>query len=108
MGEYCNSRIPTLHQCHADTIDTTVVGYTGHRKRPRNLALVPEGESTPWLSARLEPALAARVGAALAGAEVVGERRAGGETYTRIQTDLTVEILAGTGRHGRLTVVWMR
>ncbi|WP_327248528.1 hypothetical protein [Streptomyces sp. NBC_01320] len=44
----------------------------------------------------------------LAGAEVMGERRAEGETYTRIQTDLTVEILAGSSRHGTLTVVRMR
>jgi hypothetical protein len=50
---------------HADTTDAAVVGYTGPRKRPRNLALVPEGESTPRLSARIDPALAVRIGAAL-------------------------------------------
>ncbi|WP_331737165.1 hypothetical protein OG520_44190 (plasmid) [Streptomyces sp. NBC_00984] len=60
------------------------------------------------MSARLEPVLAARVGEALGGAVVVGERRAEGEPYTRVETDLVVEVLAGSGRHGTLTVVRMR
>ncbi|MGW2090094.1 hypothetical protein [Streptomyces sp. NPDC001880] len=56
----------------------------------------------------LEPVLAARVGEALSGAAVVGERRAEGEPYTRVETDLVVEVLAGSGRHGTLTVTRMR
>ncbi|MCX5345846.1 hypothetical protein [Streptomyces atratus] len=60
------------------------------------------------MSSRLEPVLAARVGEALGGATVVGERQAGGEPYTRVETDLVVEVLAGSGRHGTLTVVQMR
>ncbi|MEV7275145.1 hypothetical protein ACIQIG_33045 [Streptomyces bacillaris] len=31
-----------------------------------------------------------------------------GETYTGLVTDLVVEVLAGTGRHGTLTVVRAR
>ncbi|MET8406226.1 hypothetical protein [Streptomyces sp900116325] len=86
-----------------------VVGFTGPRLRPQHLALVVGDEdSQVRLSTRLEPVLAAHIGAALTDAEVVGERRAEGETYTRIQTDLTVEVLAGSGRHGTLTVVRMR
>ncbi|MEU0633408.1 hypothetical protein [Streptomyces sp. NPDC005989] len=60
------------------------------------------------MSARLEPVLAARVGEALSGEAVVGERRAEGEPYTRVETDLVVEVLAGSGRHGTLTVIRMR
>ncbi|MFE7268287.1 hypothetical protein ACFU9B_40865 [Streptomyces sp. NPDC057592] len=43
----------------------------------------------------------------MSGAAVVGERRAEGEPYTRVETDLVVEVLAGSGRHGTLTVVRM-
>ncbi|MFE7331866.1 hypothetical protein ACFU8W_44685 [Streptomyces sp. NPDC057565] len=95
---------------HADTVDGLVVGFTGPRHRPHHLALVVGDEdSQVRLSARLEPVLAAHIGtAALSGAEVMGERRTERETYTRIQTDLTVEILEGSGRHGTLTVVRMR
>ncbi|MCX5112220.1 hypothetical protein OOK13_44990 [Streptomyces sp. NBC_00378] len=60
------------------------------------------------MSARLEPVLAARVGEALSGAAAVGERRAEGELYTRVGTDLVVEVLAGSGRHSTLTVIRMR
>ncbi|MEU4507309.1 hypothetical protein [Streptomyces sp. NPDC024089] len=44
----------------------------------------------------------------LSGAAVVGERRAEGEPYTRVETDLVVEVLAGSGQHGTLTVTRMR
>ncbi|MFF7492916.1 hypothetical protein [Streptomyces rubiginosohelvolus] len=60
------------------------------------------------LFARLDPVLAGRTGDAVTAAEVVGERRAEGETYTRIQTDLVVEVLVGSGRHGTLTVTRVR
>ncbi|MFJ2876607.1 MULTISPECIES: hypothetical protein [unclassified Streptomyces] len=74
-----------------------------------NLALTVGDEGAPArMSARLEPVLAARIGEALDGAEVVGERRAEGELYTRVETDLVVEVVAGSGRHGILTVVRMR
>ncbi|MGW1411750.1 hypothetical protein [Streptomyces sp. NPDC002403] len=44
----------------------------------------------------------------MSGAVVVGERTAGGELYTRVETDLVVEVLAWSGRRGTLTVVRMR
>ncbi|MFE7795634.1 hypothetical protein [Streptomyces sp. NPDC057460] len=94
---------------HANTVDGLIVGFTGSRLRPQHLALVVGDEdSQVRLSARLEPILATHIGAALTDAEVIGERRAEGETYTRVQTDVTVDILAGSGRHGTLTVVRMR
>lgn len=94
---------------HADTADALVLGFTGPRFRPHHLALAVRDEGGPVrLWGRLEPVLAARIGTALAGAAVVGDRRAQGETYTRLETDLVVEVLAGSGRHGTLTVVRLR
>ncbi|MEU6926034.1 hypothetical protein [Streptomyces sp. NPDC046631] len=94
---------------HADTADALVLGFNGPRRRPHHLALTVGDEGAPArMSARLEPVLAARIGEALDGAEVVGERRAEGEPYTRVETDLVVEVLAGSGRHSILTVVRMR
>ncbi|MFD4034428.1 MmcQ/YjbR family DNA-binding protein [Streptomyces sp. NPDC058637] len=93
---------------HADTVEARVVGFTGTRRRPRNLALVPAGAARPRLSARLDPVLAARVGTALLGALATGQRPAHGEPCTGLETDLVVEVLAGTGRHGTLTVVRLR
>ncbi|MEI5032359.1 DNA ligase [Streptomyces sp. S1A(2023)] len=94
---------------HADTQDALVVGYFGPRRRPYRLALAIGDEGGPIrLSARLDPVLAGRIADALTAAEVVGERRAEGETYTRVDSDLTVEVLAGSGRHGTLTVTRMR
>ncbi|CAM5551880.1 hypothetical protein SBADM41S_07762 [Streptomyces badius] len=66
-------------------------------------------QSGPRLSAPLDPALAARLGVLLADAPTTGEHRtATGETYTALDTELVVEVLAGTGRHGTLTVVRAR
>ncbi|MFD3820236.1 hypothetical protein ACFWRZ_34685 [Streptomyces rubiginosohelvolus] len=94
---------------HADTTDARVVGFVGPRRRPRRLALLPAGESRPRLSAPLDPVLAARLGAFLADAPVEGEHLAdAGETYTALATELVVEVLAGTGRHGTLSVVRAR
>ncbi|MFJ1847056.1 DNA ligase [Streptomyces sp. NPDC088146] len=94
---------------HADTVDGLVLGFTGPRLRPHHLALAVGDEGGPVrLSGRLEPVLAARIGTVLAGVEAIGERRAGGESYMRVETDLVVEVLAGTGRHGTLTVTRMR
>ncbi|MFD3641559.1 hypothetical protein [Streptomyces griseus] len=94
---------------HADTTDAKVAGTAGPRRRPRRLALIPAGESRPRLSAPLDPALAACLGALLADAPQTGERRtATGETYTALTTELVVEVLAGTGRHGTLNVVRVR
>nr|WP_202461990.1 DNA ligase [Streptomyces sp. SID8374] len=94
---------------HADTEDALVVGYLGPRRRPHRLALAIGDEGGPIrLSARLDPVLAGRIGEALTAAEVIGERRADGETYTWVDSDVTVEVLAGSGRHGTLTVTRMR
>lgn len=93
---------------HADTVDARVVGATGPRGRPRALALLLPGSTRPRLSARLAPALAARIGSALAGAPATGEHRAGDETYTALSTELVLEVLAGSGRHGTLTVARIR
>ncbi|MFF3974842.1 hypothetical protein ACFYZ6_33985 [Streptomyces rubiginosohelvolus] len=49
------------------------------------------------------------IGAALAAAPVTGERRTrDAETYTALGTELLVEVLTGSGRHGTLTVVRIR
>lgn len=94
---------------HADTEDALVVGYLGPRRRPHRLAPAVGDEGGPIrLTTRLDPVLAGRIGEALTAAEVVGERRAEGETYTRVESDLTVEVLAASGRHGTLTVTRMR
>lgn len=93
---------------HADTTDMRVVGSVGPRRRPRRLALLP-AEERPRLSAPLDPVLAARLGALLADAPATGEHRTEtGETYTALVTGLVVEVLAGTGRHGTLSVVRAR
>ncbi|MFE7113726.1 hypothetical protein ACFU98_47215 [Streptomyces sp. NPDC057575] len=94
---------------HVDTVDALVLGFTGPRLRPHHLVLAVGDEGGPArVSARLEPVLAARVGEALSGAAVVGEWRAEGEPYTRMETDVVVEVLAGSGRHGTFTVIRMR
>ncbi|MER6499180.1 DNA ligase [Streptomyces sp. NPDC001455] len=94
---------------HADTVDALVVGFVGPRHRVHRLALMVGDEGGPVrLSARLDPVLAARVSAVLAGAETIGEQYAEGEPYTRVETGLVVEVLAGSGRHGTLTVTRMR
>ncbi|MET8378084.1 ATP-dependent DNA ligase [Streptomyces microflavus] len=94
---------------HADTEEALVVGYLGPRRRPHRLALAIGDEGGPIrLSTRLDPVLAGRIADALTAATVVGERRAEGETYTRVESDLAVEVLASSGRHGTLTVTRMR
>ncbi|MGC5401910.1 hypothetical protein ACPXCP_39990 [Streptomyces sp. DT20] len=94
---------------HADTQDTLVVGYTGPPRRPHRLALLVGDEGGPVrLSARLEPALAVQIGDALADGFGTDQRRAQGETYHHIETDVMVEVLAGSGRHGTLRVVRTR
>ncbi|MDX3488480.1 hypothetical protein [Streptomyces sp. ID05-18] len=61
------------------------------------------------LSARLAaPGLASRVGAVLADAPAMGEHRTDVETYTGLDAGLVVEVLAGSGRHGTVTVVRIR
>ncbi|WP_326763474.1 hypothetical protein OG978_01725 [Streptomyces sp. NBC_01591] len=83
---------------HADTVDALALGFTGPRLRPHHLVL-PVGDEggSARVSARLGPVLAARVGETLTGTTVVvGERAGRGESYTRVETDLVVEVLAGS------------
>ncbi|MET8748409.1 hypothetical protein, partial [Streptomyces sp. NPDC004728] len=102
---YLSGRRRWLKVRHADTVDALVLGFTGSRLRPHHLVLAVGDEGGPArVSARREPVLAARVGEALSGMAVVGEWRAEGEPYTRTETDMVVEVLAGSGRHGTLTV----
>ncbi|MEU3433138.1 hypothetical protein [Streptomyces sp. NPDC006863] len=107
-GPYPFARRGWVKIRHADTVDARVAGTAGPRRRPHRLALLLPGASRPRLSARLDSVLATRVGEALAGAPVMGQRRTGEETYTVLDTDLVVEVLAGTGRHGTLTVTRIR
>ncbi|MEV7659961.1 hypothetical protein AB0O39_38115 [Streptomyces anulatus] len=76
---------------------------------PRRFALLPAKEGRPRLSAPLEPALAARLGTPLTDTPAAGKQRTEtGQTYTGLTTELVVEVLAGTGRHGTRTVVRAR
>ncbi|MCX4679056.1 hypothetical protein OG413_27745 [Streptomyces sp. NBC_01433] len=93
-----------------DTVEAAVVGFTGPRARPRRrrLALVPAGGAEVRLSARLVAGLAGRIGRELAAAGEAGGEVIEGETYTGLDTGLVVEVLAGPGRHGILTVTRIR
>ncbi|MFE9701534.1 ATP-dependent DNA ligase [Streptomyces sp. NPDC006270] len=93
---------------HADTADARVSGPPARAAAPRALALFLDGESRPRLSDRLAPALATRISAALADAPTTGERRTDDETYIGLDTGMVVEVLAGSCRHGTLTVVRIR
>ncbi|MFD8469060.1 hypothetical protein ACFV10_28630 [Streptomyces cyaneofuscatus] len=98
---------------HADTEDWTVVGYVGPRGRPRRLALTPTVEAAGEaarvrLSGPLAAGLAAQIGRAIAGLPDAGRASAEGEPYVRADTGVVVEVLAGSGRHGTLTVVRIR
>ncbi|GGW17696.1 DNA ligase [Streptomyces globisporus] len=108
QGTYPFGRRAWVKIRHADTVDARVLGSIGRRRRPHRLALLLAGASRPRLSARLDAVLAARIGAVLAAAPVTGERRTGEETYAGLDTELVVEVLAGSGRHGTLTVVRIR
>jgi hypothetical protein len=57
---------------------------------------------------KLNGVLAAQLGAVLARAGGTGPALADGEPYEGLDTELVVEVLVGTGRHGTLTVVRMR
>ncbi|WP_228994364.1 DNA ligase [Streptomyces sp. DH8] len=98
---------------HAETEDWVVVGYVGPRGRPRRLALEPlEGEGTTAgrvrLSGPLAASLAVQVGRVIAVLPDGSRDRTEKESYVRVNTGLVVEVLAGSGRHGTLTVVRAR
>ncbi|WP_221355422.1 hypothetical protein [Streptomyces beigongshangae] len=89
---------------HADTVDVTVVGFTGTARHPKALAVrLPDG--CVALSQRLTTALASVVGPHL----VLQAGRAStkaGDAYTPAAGDVVVvEVVAGTTRHSVVTVV---
>ncbi|UZI33934.1 DNA ligase [Streptomyces sp. VB1] len=95
---------------HADTEDWKVVGYVGSRGRPRRLALAPEEgpAGRVRLSGPLAAGVAVQVGRVIAGLPGGGRAGAEGEAYVQVDTGVVVEVLAGSGRHGTLTVVRVR
>ncbi|WP_399553866.1 DNA ligase (plasmid) [Streptomyces anulatus] len=95
---------------HAETEDWMVVGYVGPRGRPRRLALESTEGAEGWvrLSGPLAASLAVQVGRVIAGLPDGSRDRAEKESYVRVDTGLVVEVLAGSGRHGTLTVVRVR
>ncbi|MFF0766154.1 hypothetical protein ACFYWH_40120 [Streptomyces sp. NPDC003737] len=96
-------------QRHADTFDGTVVGYTGPPARPHHLAVrLPDGRVA--LSQRLTSVLATQIGARLAGSSTTRRGRTlEGDVYRMLTGDgPIVEVLAGSTRHGVLTVVRAR
>lgn len=91
---------------HADTVDATVVGFTGTPRHPKALAVrLPDGRIA--LSQRLTTALASVVAPHL----VPQSGRAvptAGDSYTPATGDVVVEVVAGTTRHAVVTVVRLR
>ncbi|OQQ12942.1 DNA ligase [Streptomyces sp. M41(2017)] len=93
---------------HADTVDARVIGHTGPAARPR--ALVVELPDTRHrLSQALTAPLAAAVAAHIA-TSGPGRRNRTRDlgSYTTVAPGLTVEVLAGTTRHGVVTVTRVR
>lgn len=88
---------------HAETVDATVVGFTGSAGRPRQLVVRLPGGIVA-LSQSLKAPLAAQMAQLLAGAGRPGKGRLHGEPYTVAASDVVVEVLAGTTRHAVVTV----
>jgi ATP-dependent DNA ligase len=93
---------------HAETVDATVVGYTGPAARPRHLAVrLPDGRTA--LSLRLTAPLAAQVALHLAPGPTRRARTSSGDPYVEVEeVRLDVEVLAGTTRHAVVTVTRIR
>ncbi|AKN68712.1 hypothetical protein QR97_01840 [Streptomyces sp. PBH53] len=93
---------------HAETVDAAIIGYTGSAARPRHLALrLPDGRTT--LSQTLRAPLAAQVAPILTAAgSTRPARTTGGDPYSAVEADATVEVLAGTTRHAVATVTRLR
>jgi hypothetical protein len=105
-AEYRKTRIPTLHQWHADTVDATVVGVTGTARHPKALAVrLPDGRIA--LSQRLTTALATRIAPRLV-PQPGSAYTQGGDAYTPVSGEIVVEVVAGTTRHAVVTVVRLR
>jgi hypothetical protein len=84
------------------------VGYSEPAPRPRSLAVrLPDGRVA--LSQALKAPLAAQLGQALAAAGPGRQVRTGdGERYRAVDVDAVVEVLAGTTRHGVVSVTRAR
>ncbi|MCQ9134567.1 hypothetical protein [Streptomyces hilarionis] len=87
---------------HADTVDATVVGFTGTARHPRALAVrLSDGRValsqrlTTALSSVIAPRLVPQPGRAFTNA---------GDSYTPARGDTVVEVVAGTTRHAVVTV----
>ncbi|MDQ0904686.1 ATP-dependent DNA ligase [Streptomyces canus] len=91
---------------HADTVDATVVGFTGTVRRPKALAVrLPDGRVA--LSQRLTTALASVVGPRLV-PEAGRAFTEAGDSYTPAVGDVVMEVMAGTTRHAVVTVMRLR
>ncbi|MFF4787801.1 RNA ligase family protein [Streptomyces griseorubiginosus] len=91
---------------HADTVDATVVGFTGTARHPKALAVrLPDGRVA--LSQRLTTALASVVGPLLAPQAGRAFTKAG-DSFTPAFDDLVVEVIAGTTRHAVVIVTRIR
>ncbi|MDH6222062.1 hypothetical protein [Streptomyces pseudovenezuelae] len=101
-GEYCSFRTTELRQCHADTVDVAVVGFTGTARHPRALAVrLPDGHVT--LSQRLTTALATRIAPHLHPRTGQAATTAG-DAYTPTTGEVTVEVVAAP--HGTRWSRW--
>ncbi|GGO58893.1 hypothetical protein [Streptomyces lasiicapitis] len=100
--DYC------LFQCHSETVDADVVGYTGTPQNPRVLAVrLPDGRRV--MSQRLTPVLSAQARAHLKQSGPGRHARTDtGERYTTTAAGLVVEVEAGTTRHAVVTVSRVR
>ncbi|ATM24862.1 DNA ligase (plasmid) [Streptomyces alboflavus] len=93
---------------HTETLDAKVVGYTGSPHAPRSL-VVRLADGQLRLSQRLTAGLAAQVTDYLWDAEPGQQARTDGEeVFTTMPGELVVEVLAGTTRHGVVTVTRVR
>ncbi|MEU3501587.1 hypothetical protein ABZ726_12695 [Streptomyces hundungensis] len=105
---YVGGRRIWRKQRHANTTDGVVVGFTGPQTRPHAVA-VHLDDGTVVLSQRLPAILSAELGAHLTGQTArAGGRARNGETYREVAAGPTVEFLAGSGRHGVVTVTRLR
>ncbi|MGD9482894.1 ATP-dependent DNA ligase [Streptomyces sp. TRM70308] len=95
----------------ADTLDATIVGFLGPPERPEALVVVPAGQREPVVSSPLPAAARARFGrtlAALPSPPTASARTPDGAGYRPVAPELTVEVLAGHGRHATVRVVRLR
>ncbi|WP_280883252.1 hypothetical protein [Streptomyces pseudovenezuelae] len=89
---------------HAETVDVDVDGYTGPAGHPHTLAVrMPDGRAV--LSQRLGAHLAAQAAAWVSASPAsVQKRTDAGDAYSPVTSGLVAEVLAGTTRHGVVTI----